>query len=483
MRTYASMRACSLTTLVLTCILPWIVACSGDPPVGPGASSATAEVSVPPKQASAGRQRLSHADAQAALASVLAANQRGVVSAPTLVPPGAPLAPFIEARLYSIANLAVHDALNAIIPRFARYADTGPIVPDANAAAAVLTAAHDAIVGAAPAAQAAVDAWYASQVAALAGSDGLASGVALGQRTAAAILALRANDGVAGGGVAPYTPGTHPGDYQFTPPFNTPAFDFFGTGGFADASQWGSTVTPFVLTSASQFRAAPPYGAASNAAAVRTPEYTADYNEIKALGCAGCTARSAEQTEIALFWKENSPTGWNRIARVVAANRNLDAWNVARLLAVMAVGEFDAYTASLESKYYYDFWRPVSAVALAGSDDNPATTPAAGWQVLAFPTPPVPDYPSAHSTAGGAGAAIIEALVPGKVAFSTTSGSLPGVTRTFATVADAAKENADSRIYIGYHFRHATVRGVQQGRLVGAYVASHVLRPTAKDEQ
>ena len=449
-------------------------------------SSATriTQPAAPSLGSSTDRQRLPHAEAEAALASVLAANDRATISAPSLVPPGAPLAPFIEARLYSIANLAVHDALNAIIPRFARYADTGPLVPDANAAAAVLKAAHDAIVGAAPAAQAAVDTWYAGQIAGLAGSDGLANGVALGARVAAAILANRANDGVAGGGVAPYTPGTNPGDYRFTFPFNTPGFDFFGTGGFADASRWGNTVAPFVLTSASQFRAPPPYGAASNAAAVLTPLYTADFNEVKALGCMGCAARTAEQTEIALFWMENSPTGWNRIARTVADQRNLDAWDAARLFAVLAVSEFDAYTASLESKYFYNFWRPVTAVALAGTDNNPATASAAGWEVLAFPTPPVPDYPSAHSTAGGAAAAVIEALVPGRgQAITTTSGSLPGVSRTFASVADAQDENAASRIYIGYHFRHATVEGIAQGRRVGAYVASHVLLPVTKEEQ
>jgi hypothetical protein len=284
--------------------------------------------------------------------------------------------------------------------------------------------------------------------------------------------------------VAPYQPGTSPGDYRFTFPFNTPAFDFFGTGGFADASHWGTTVTPFVLASTSQFRAPPPYDAASNSAAVLTPLYTSDFNEIEALGCAACAARSAEQTEIALFWMENSPTGWNRIARVVADNRNLDAWDAARLFAVLAVGEFDGLTASLESKYFYNFWRPVTAVAMAGTDNNPATTPAAGWEVLAPPTPPVPDYPSAHSAAGGAAAAIIESLIPGVGrSITTTSGSLPGVSRTFASVADAAKENADSRIYIGYHFRHATVRGLQQGSQVGAYVASHVLLPIEKEDQ
>jgi hypothetical protein len=237
-------------------------------------------------------------------------------------------------------------------------------------------------------------------------------------------------------------------------------------------------VTPFVIASASQFRPAPPYGAASNAAAVMTAQYTADFNEVEALGCAGCTARSAEQTEIALFWMENSPTGWNRIARTIAGQRKLGAANAARLFAVLQMGEFDAYTSSLEAKYYYGFWRPVTAVARAEADGNPLTSTVAGWEVLAFPTPPVPDYPSAHATAGGAATAIIEALVPGRgPRFATTSGSLPGVTRTFSSVRDAAEENRLSRIYIGYHFREATKVGLAHGRAVGNYVVRHSLAP------
>jgi hypothetical protein len=418
-----------------------------------------------------------HAQATAALNAVLAGNAQAIASAPSLVPPGAPLAPFIESRLYAISNIAMHDALNAIVPRFERYADTGPLDRDASAAAAILTAVHDAIVGADPAAQTSTDAWYAAAIAPHTTDAGYAEGVVIGQRVAAAILALRAADGTAGGGVAPYTPGTDPGDYQFTFPFNTPSFDFFGTGGFADASMWGS-VTPFALTSTSQFRAPPPYGAASNAAAVLTAQYTTDFNEVKALGCAGCAARSALQTEVALFWVENSPTGFNRIARIVADQRNLDAWDTARLLALLQIGEFDSYAANFESKYYYNFWRPVTAVALADNDGNPNTSSAAGWEVLGFPTPPVPDYPSAHSGGGGTAAAIIDALVPGRGrSISTTSGSLPGVTRTFASVDDAASENALSRVYVGFHFRHATEAGLSQGKLIGDYIAKHALRP------
>jgi len=426
----------------------------------------------------AGGARSPRADERATLLAVRAGNAQSIVAAPTLVPPGAPLAPFVEARLYAITNVAIHDALNAITPRYGRYADRGPIDREANATAAAFTAAHDAIVGAAPGATAATDTWYANEMNGVDGA-GIAAGVAIGRRAAAAILARRASDGVAAGGVAPYVQSTGPGDYRFTAPFDGPPFNliFPGTGGFADASEWGTTVTPFVVSSNAQFRAPRPYGAATNAAAVLTPLYTTDFAEISALGCDGCALRTAEQTEIALFWMENSPTGWNRIARARADQRNLDAIETARLFALLQMAEFDAYSTSLESKYFYHFWRPVTAIALAATDGNPSTSPTPGWQVLAFPTPPVPDYPSAHSTAGGAAAAVMEDVMPGHgPAFSTTSGSLPGVSRTFSSVADAARENADSRVFIGYHFRHATDVGLAQGRAVGAFVVGSALQ-------
>ena len=427
-------------------------------------------------------------DARAAtLAAILDGNEQSLIAAPALVPPGAPLAPFVEARLYAIANVAMHDALNGVVPRYERYADAGPVDRSASPVAAVLTAAHEAIAGALPGgstgAVAAVNTWYAQRIGALAGAPGLAAGVAVGHRAAAAILARRASDGAAGGGVAPYTPGTQPGDYQFTFPFNTLDFNFFHTGGFADASQWAATVSTFVLANAAQFRAPRPYGAASNAQAVLTAHYTADYLEVQRLGCVGCSLRTPTQTEMALFWKESSPAGWNRVARAVITARHLGPAETARTLALLQLGEFDGYTSALEAKYFYNFWRPVTAVELAGSDGNAATAPTVGWQVLAFPTPPVPDYPSAHAVAGGVAAAVLEAMTPGRVAFSTTSASLPGVTRSFDSVAQAARENADSRVFIGYHFRHATDAGLAQGRAVGRSMVERALRPLDGDER
>src|SRR6185437_10628658 len=138
-----------------------------------------------------------------------------------------------------------------------------------------------------------------------------------------------------------------------------------------------------------------------------------------------------------------SPEGFNRIARIIAEQRHLDAWDAARLLAVLQMGEFDSYATNFDSKYYYSFWRPVTAIALVDGDGNPETSAVAGWEVLSFPTPPVPDYPSAHSSAGATAAAIIDGLIPGRgEQFSTTSTSLPGVTRTFRDIDAAAQENA-----------------------------------------
>jgi len=156
----------------------------------------------------------------------------------------------------------------------------------------------------------------------------------------------------------------------------------------------------------------------------------------------------------------------------------MDAWESARLYAILEMGVFDSYVASLETKYYYNFWRPVSAVALADNDGNPNTSTQAGWEVLLFPTPPVPDYPSAHAETGATAGAIIEKIVPGKEKkFSATSTSLPGPTRTFKNVDDAVQENGLSRIYIGYHFRTAVNVGIEQGRKMGNFIAENALRP------
>ena len=376
------------------------------------------------------------------------------------------LPPFVEAVVYALANTAMHDALNAIHPRYARYAHTGAGASDASATAAAAQAAHDVLVAVLPPFPE-LEVALAANLAAVPDVAARNAGVAVGKAAAGAILATRIDDGSAAAQV-PYTFGTQPGDYRATPPFDGPPFN-----GFAAVPAWGK-VRPFVMRSGSQFRVPPPYGRRSNADAVKTARYAREYREVVRLG-GTVSDRTADQSEIALFWLENSPLGWNRMARTLAERHGLGAWRAARLFALVGLAEADAYIATFDSKYHYNFWRPFTATQL--DDGNPATDAAPSWSVFAFPTPPIPDYPSGHGTAGGAAAAVLWFVFRGDTGpFEATSSSLPGVTRHFRSPWDAAWENADSRIYAGYHFRLATEAGTVQGAAVGFWAATHALR-------
>ncbi len=277
----------------------------------------------------------------------------------------------------------------------------------------------------------------------------------------------------------PINEGTLPGQYRFTFPFNGPPFNTAPFSGLYDSPGWGS-VTPFALSNGHQFRPGAPYAASS-------AEYAADFNEVKSLGRYNSTTRTTEQTEIAKFWVESSPQGWNRIATNIIATKKMSAWHVARLLALLQISEADAYIGCLEAKKYYFYWRPVTAIKMAASDDNLNTTESADWEVVGWnpagppdmrywPTPPIPDYPSAHATAGGAGAEILMRFFgTDYIHFSTTSNSLPAVTRSFTRLSDAARENSLSRIYVGYHFRKACTEGEQLGINIGKWTFENYL--------
>ena len=170
-----------------------------------------------------------------------------------------------------------------------------------------------------------------------------------------------------------YTPGTKPGDYRPTPPDFKPAA----------LAHWGS-VTPFVLKSSDQFRCPEP-------PAVNSPRALADLEEVKAIGGSKSVTRTAEQSEIARYWYENSPRGWNRIAREVLAARQFDVWENARLFALVNLAMADGYIAGFEDKYHYNYWRPVTAIRESGDSE---------W-LSYLPTPPVPDYPSSHTVRRG----------------------------------------------------------------------------------
>jgi len=375
-----------------------------------------------------------------------------------------PLPPFVEARIYAMVFVAMHDALNTIHPEYARYALNAPVQCQASPNAAIAQAAHDVLVSLLPPQQAYADSLLSASLGAIPNCQAKSKGIDIGKASAAAMIAKRQNDGAA---TAQFDipQGTLPGQYRSTPPFDGPPFN-----GFMATPGWGN-ITPFSLNSGTAFRPQPPY-------AINSPEYTKDFNEIKSLGSSTSITRNTDQTQIALFWLENAPLGWNRIARKLSIKRNLDAWEMTRLFALLQITEADANIAALNAKYFYKYWRPITAVRLGNADGNPNTQGDPSWDVLAPPTPPIPDYPSNHAVNGGAASALIAGFFhQDQIAFTTTSSSLPNVIRSFASLSQAANENALSRIYVGYHFRHAITEGNKQGEKIGLYVFQHSLRP------
>ena len=369
-------------------------------------------------------------------------------------PPGT--APFIEARIYAMAHLAMLDAITEAGGQCNHgWKHHGP----ASAEAAAAQAAHNVLVNQFPSGAASFDVLLATQLAAIPDGTLKTRGIAIGADAAAEILAKRANDGAAME-TGPYTPGTNPGDYQPTPPFDGPPFN-----GFVDGVNWGK-VTPFLMKSGSQFRAPAPYK-------LTDLDYTFDLNEIKALGSLGSLDRTPDQTAVAFFWYENGSFGWNRMARILIAQHGGDLLNHARLLALLNAAMTDASIASCDSKFFYNFWRPITAIQKADTDGNDLTVADPSWQPL-FLTPPVPDYPSNHAAMGGAASTVLVSFFGDANTFTFPSTS--GAPRTYHKISDAAKENCLSRMLVGIHFRLACEIGYEQGIDVGSWAVKHAAR-------
>jgi hypothetical protein len=398
--------------------------------------------------------------------------------------------PLHEARMYAITQVAVHDALNAIDRRYQPYAFTARAPRNTSVTAAVAAAAHDALVatledlptelfptlsGCGKAGLELVNARYTDALAAI--PDGMAKrdGIAIGQAAAAAIVGARAADHANDAPLIDTSVrGGPPGEYQLTPGADPTATLF------AFAPKWGS-VTPFTLRDSTQFASGPPYK-------LTTRQYANDFNEVKRLGGGRGTpsSRNPEQTEIALFWVESSPLAWNRMARGIATDRRLDDWQAARLLGLLNMAMTDGYIGTFQEKYTYNFWRPETAIHRAAEDGNPRTSPDMNWQPL-VPTPPIPDHDSGHSVEGGVAAEVMRRVLgTDRVHVTVCSLSLPAgqtcddpkpVTRTFGRLSQAAAENGESRVLVGFHFRHAVTDGIAHGRKIGDWAVRNFMQP------
>jgi len=368
-------------------------------------------------------------------------------------PTNAPL----QARWGAIVQLAVFEAVNAVIGDYEPYLGvvTAPVWASPDAAA--IAAAHRTLVTLRPGSAATLDAARALSLAAIPDGPEKDAGIAAGEDAAIAILLLRADDGW--DAVVPYTPGTAPGDWRPAPP------------AFAAAllPGWGD-VTPFGLVDGSQFRLPPP-------PALHTGRYANDYNEVKLLGRIDSLFRPQDRTDVARFFAATSPIQtWNPAARQASAAQGKTLSENARIFALLGMAMADASIAAFDTKYHYNLWRPLTAIRNGDVDGNSRTDRDADWTPL-ITTPAFPSYASAHATLSGAARAVLErAFGKGGKAITLSNPTLPTIVLNYTAWDEITDDIDDARIYGGIHFRFDQEAGAHQGQDIGAYILRNYLR-------
>lgn len=360
-------------------------------------------------------------------------------------------------RALAMMHIAMHDALNSIVPAYERYAYSGP-PRIAHPVAAAAQAAYDVLVSQYPDQRSQLEAQLGVWIGRVPNGVLRDRGIALGRATAAAIVTRRTGDGFDVPGTYEFRSG--PGQYQTMPPWD----GFVAQPGFRFA-------TPFVLAFQGQFRPPPPPLLTSRA-------YARAFQEVKEVGSVVSTRRTADQTAYAVWWLEFAEGSVNRLARQLVVEHGLNLWATARLFAHIGMALFDTYVAVWDSKYEYNHWRPYTAIRAADADDNPRTAPEITWEPLRT-TPPFPEYASAHATACAASFGVLARTLGHKLPFTMeTTTAPPGMpTRSFESFDAAAAECADSRVRLGWHYRYSTDAGLALGWKIARDTVRHALVP------
>ncbi len=369
-------------------------------------------------------------------------------------------------RYYAMLHIAMFDAANAIDRKYTQYRARIWFVPRAaSAEAAAAQAAHDVLTALIPTAE---PAFTAALDARLANSAGWSANVgrAVGRYAAQQILSWREGDGAIGPGPA-YQPAPLPGLWQPTPPS-------FGAAQFTQAGD----VEPFALLTATQYLPRPP-------PLLNSAEYAANFDEVKLLGSATSTARTAEQTLLARLF---APSGystqhwviWNTLARDMAVSQRMSLVDTARLFALLNVSIHDGVQTSHASKYVYGLWRPITAIRRADEDANPSTLADANWTPL-ITTPAYPSHASNQTCVGTSAARALErALGSDEMSFTATwtgTGGNANVVRAYSRFSALAEDQARSRVYAGIHFTFELTASQESCMKVADYVYSHYMRP------
>jgi len=384
--------------------------------------------------------------------------------------------PPVSALSFAMVQGAVYDAVNAIDRGYQPYLVQPSANPTDSKEAAAAAAAFRVLVGfpdlpglfpaQLPTWQPVYDAYIANLPDNPPGSR--AAGVRIGETTARAMLEERMNDGRFGPPPDLYPPA--PGIWRPTPP------------NFAnDPAPWVGNVLPFLVPSAEMLRTDGPN-------ALTSADYAEDFNEVKELGSLTSTTRTADQTDAAIFWQDHAIALYNRIFRTLAASQGLDIVKSARLFAMENLAAADAQIGCWNDKYYWQFWRPITAIREADTDGNPATEADPSWLPLFDPTtpvcnppllftPPFSDHPSGHACATSAFVHTLKNFFgTDKIAVSAFSNK-SCTTRSFDRFSDVLKEVIDARVYAGIHFRTADTQGAVLGKKVAHYLKKHYFQP------
>ena len=351
-------------------------------------------------------------------------------------------------RVMAIVQTAVYNAVGDVT-----HGDPGA---QPSVDAAVAAANRATLAKLIPSRQAAIESAYQTAMAAIAEGPAKLAGIGAGEQAAAAVLQASAGDGAAS--PVAYQPHTTAGAYV---PTALPA-----------VPQWPQR-KPWLMSSAAQFRPAPPPALGSDA-------WARNYNEVKALGSKTSASRSAEQTEIARFWEFSLPPIYYGVVHSVADAPGRDVMRNARLFAAVAQAMDDAMIGVFDAKYHYNFWRPTTAIRNGGIDGNDATAPDTSWTPF-IDVPLHPEYPSAHAILAGAVAEVLKADIgAGRTpTLTTTSPSAKGAARQWTNLDEFVREVGNARVYEGVHYRVSTEVGAAMGRQIGSLAARNLMQPTA----
>ena len=348
-------------------------------------------------------------------------------------------------------TLAAYNAVVAIQGKYQPYMYSVSAPSGASADAAVVEAAYRTLLYLLPDRAAQLTASYTASMLAIPNGQPKLDGQAVGLASANQLIALRTGDGRGVPWPYSYPSAPVPGVWILTP------------GTLAPQTPWMGHMMPFTFDDPAQYLPDEPPPALSS------QTWADDYNQTRTLGAANSTVRTPAQTEIALFWTDHTAAQYGRLLRLLAVQENLSLLESARLMALSYTSLADSFIGCMNAKYYFSFWRPVTAIRNGDIDGNPNTPQDASWSPLVT-TPGHPEYPAAHGCVTGALAGALQSYFGTPNIPLTISSNVTGTTHHYTNIHDWEKEVEYSRIYAGFHYHHSLV----QGFVLGSKVANHI---------